>query len=114
MTIEHTVNQPINRGSSGSNPFAGRVVGEWLFAGVALAAAFWSVIAFGSYMDGYERAILVLSAPALIALAWFWKPVQWLSLVVASLSGLAIWLYQGEGGATLGRADQVFWLKYFL
>ena len=114
MTIEHTVNQPINGGSSGSNPFSGRGVGEWLFAGVALAAAFWSVTVFGSYMDGYERAILVLSAPALIALAWFWKPVRSLSLVVASLSGLAIWLYQGEGGATLGQADQVFWLKYFL
>ena len=41
-------------------------------------------------MDGYERAILLLSAPTFAALGWHWKPVRWLMPLVALLSLWAI------------------------
>src|SRR5690606_8366653 len=53
--------------------------------------------------------------PAMVWLGWFWRPLQKLTLAVAGLSLLAIWLYHGaDGVAHLDRADAVFGLKYFL
>jgi len=72
---------------------------------------------FGSAMDVYEQAITVAAVPSLIALGWFWRPVQ--ALTVAA--GLATWLAASlylrnldSYGADLAKADSVFGLKYFL
>jgi cytochrome c-type biogenesis protein CcsB len=43
-------------------------------------------------------------------LGWFWRPLQVLMGVVAAASLLGIASYQGD----IGRAEHVFWLKYFL
>ncbi len=61
-------------------------------------------------MDGYEVGILLAATPALVAMAWFWRPVRWLVLIVALLSLWSIWLYGGQ----LPRANAAFMLKYFL
>lgn len=61
-------------------------------------------------MDVYEKGILLGTIPAAIALAWFWRPLRALTLLVAGFSLLGIVAYQGD----LARAEQVFWLKYFL
>ena len=61
-------------------------------------------------MDVYEQGILIGTLPAVIWLAWFWRPLRTLVLVVTGLSLLAIYLYQGD----LARSEQVFLLKYFL
>ena len=85
----------------------------WLDWGFALLALIGTLVSFGLYhhaMDGYEKAILVGTLPALIWLAWFWAPLRNLMLVVAAISLLAIQSYGGD----LARADQVFWLKYFI
>jgi cytochrome c-type biogenesis protein CcsB len=87
---------------------------DWLYALLVLAGTAVAFAIYGARMDVYERAILAGTAPSLIALAWFWRPVQPLTVVVAVLSLLAIGLYQVDGRADLARADQVFWLKYFL
>ena len=90
--------------------FAKRTVRDWVFALVVLVAG---LFAFGRYlgaMDVYEQGILLAAIPSAIALAWFWRPLQNLMLVVAALSLGAIALYQGD----LGRAETVFGLKYFL
>jgi cytochrome c-type biogenesis protein CcsB len=87
---------------------------DWLYALLVLAGTAVAFAIYGARMDVYERAILAGTAPSLIALAWFWRPVQALTVVVAVLSLLAIGLYQVDGRADLARADQVFWLKYFL
>ena len=90
--------------------FAKRTVRDWVFALVVLVAG---LFAFGRYlgaMDVYEQGILLAAIPSAIALAWFWRPLQNLMLVVAALSLSAIALYQGD----LGRAETVFGLKYFL
>ncbi len=93
---------------------AARTRWDWLYALLVLAGTAVAFAVYGARMDVYERAILAGTAPSLIALAWFWRPVQPLTVVVAVLSLLAIGLYQVDGRADLARADQVFWLKYFL
>src|SRR6478672_2177714 len=83
---------------------------DWLY-GVALAAgALFAFNRFGAYMDGYEKAILLLSAPAFAWLGWYWKPMRWLIPVLAILSLSAIALY----GPGLDAANNRFFLKYVL
>ena len=90
---------------------------DWLFAAIVVAVAGWGWHMYGAAMDVYEKAILVGMVPALIALGWFWRPVQ--ALLVSS--GLATWgaaaLYMratDDFGADLAKGEQIFWLKYFL
>jgi len=107
--LNELLNDPIQKGY-----FARRNAMDWLFAAVILVA---TVIAFSLYhgaMDGYEKGILLGTAPAAIALGWFWRPLARLMLGTGALAMLAIWLYQGENGADLARAETVFLLKYFL
>jgi cytochrome c-type biogenesis protein CcsB len=70
----------------------------------------FAFVRYQSAMDGYEQAILLGTIPAAIAMGWFWRPLRALMLVVTLASLLGIWSYQGD----LARAEQVFWLKYFL
>ena len=114
-----TANRTIELKNNGSEQtpgyFARRDVWDWLFAVLLIAGAVWAFVQYGSSMDFYEEAILVGTVPSLIWLGWFWRPLRLLTVVVAALSLLAIWLYQTPaGGADLGRADQVFLLKYFI
>ena len=87
---------------------------DWLFALLVLAGTAFAFMRYADFMDGYEKAILVGSAPAAIWLGWFWRPLRALMVVVAALSLLAIALYQTDAGAQLARADQAFLLKYFI
>ena len=83
---------------------------DWLFGAGLLAAVLFALTRYAGYMDGYERAILLLTAPTFAALGWHWKPVRWLIPVIALLSLWAISLY----GGTLAAAEQRFFLKYML
>lgn len=87
-----------------------RTAFDWVFAVLVLLGTAFAFNRYSASMDIYEKWILVGTAPAMIWLAWFWSPLRILSLVVAGLSLSAIAMYQGD----LARADQVFWLKYFL
>ncbi|HQO52379.1 MAG TPA: c-type cytochrome biogenesis protein CcsB [Ottowia sp.] len=90
--------------------FARRTWGDWLFALLVLAGALFAFQRYHASMDVYEKWILAGTAPVLIGLGWFWRPLRTLMLVVAGLSLLAVLSYAGD----LRRADSVFWLKYFL
>jgi cytochrome c-type biogenesis protein CcsB len=95
--------------------FARRDVRDWIFAVLVLAGGAVAFLQYNQAMDGYEKAILVGALPSVIWLAWFWRPLGALTVVVATVSLLAIWLYQApEGGADLARADTAFLLKYFI
>jgi cytochrome c-type biogenesis protein CcsB len=83
---------------------------DWIFAVLVLAGGFFAFARYAGAMDVYEKAILLGTMPAAIWLGWFWRPLAVLGLVVAAASLLGIVSYQGE----LARADNVFWLKYFL
>lgn len=83
--------------------------GDWLAAlALALGAAF-ALREYGSYMDVYEKAILLLTVPALALLGWHWHGLRNLLAATACAALLGIGLYQHD----LARAEQVFWLKYF-
>ena len=90
--------------------FVRRNVLDWLFAALVLAGGVFAFVRYQSAMDGYEQGILLGTIPAAIAMGWFWRPLRVLMLVVTLASLLGIWSYQGD----LARAEQVFWLKYFL
>ncbi len=83
---------------------------DWLFAAVVVAGGLFAFARYSSYMDIYERGILVAAVPAAIWVGWFWRPLRVLMLAVAGVSLLAIASYDGS----LARAENVFWLKYFL
>ena len=90
--------------------FSSRTAIDWGFALLALLGTVFAFTRYQHAMDVYEQAILIGSLPAVIWLAWFWRPLRTLMLVVTGLSLLAIYLYQGD----LARSEQVFLLKYFL
>ncbi|WP_027867730.1 MULTISPECIES: c-type cytochrome biogenesis protein CcsB [Massilia] len=83
---------------------------DWMFGAGLLAAALFALNRYAAFMDGYERAILLLTAPTLAALGWHWKPVRWLFPLSALLSLWAVSLYDGS----LAAAEQNFFLKYML
>ena len=83
---------------------------DWLYAAVLVAASLFALNRFGDYMDIYEKAVLLLTAPTFAFLGWHWKPVRWLMAVLAILSLYAMSLY----GGALDVADKKFFLKYLL
>ena len=83
---------------------------DWVYAAALCAASLFALSRFGSFMDIYEKAILLLAAPTFAWLGWRWKPVRPLMLILALLSLSAVSLYAGN----LELANQKFFLKYLL
>ena len=83
---------------------------DWLFAAGLMLAALFALNQYGAYMDVYEKAILLLTAPTFALVGWHWKPMRWLFPLVGLLSLAAIGLYAGD----LQNANQKFFLKYML
>ena len=94
--------------------FTQRNVLDWVFAALVIAGGLFAFSTYGQAMDVYEKGILIGVMPAVIALAWFWRPLRVLLLVVAGFALLSVMSYQGPEGGSLARAESVFWLKYFL
>ena len=94
--------------------FARRGVLDWVFSVLVIAGGLYAFVRYGDFMDVYEKGILLSTIPAAIAMGWFWRPLQALMVAVSGFALVAIASYQGINGGDLARADQVFWLKYFL
>ena len=90
--------------------FARRNVLDWMFAVLVAGGFVYAFARYNGYMDVYEKGILMAAIPATIALGWFWRPLRVLLAVVVGFALLGVASYQGD----LARAEQVFWLKYFL
>ncbi len=90
--------------------FAGRSLPDWLAAVLLLAGGLFALNSYGAYMDVYEKGILIGAIPTFIALAWAWNGLRNLLGGVAVLALGGIWLYQAD----LARAEQAFFLKFFL
>ena len=83
---------------------------DWGFALLVLAATLFAQFNIAEHrMDGYEMAILWGSALGVIALGWFFKPLQWYTVLCAALAYLAVHLY---GGQMAGGNH--FLLRFFL
>ena len=101
----------------GPGYWARRSAWDWLFALAVVAGAGYAFSRYSGSMDGYEKAILLGTVPAVVALGWFWGALRTLSVGVGAAALLAIALYSRttDGfGADLAQADSVFLLKYFL
>ncbi|GBU15519.1 c-type cytochrome biogenesis protein CcsB [Polaromonas sp.] len=90
--------------------FARRNVFDWVFAALVAGGFLYAFARYSAYMDVYEKGILLGVIPAAIAMGWFWRPLRVLMLMVAGFALFGVVSYQGD----LARAEQVFWLKYFL
>jgi len=90
--------------------FSRRNTLDWVFALLVAGGLLYALARYGAYMDVYEKGILLAAIPSTIAMGWFWRPLRILMLVVAGFALLGIASYQGD----LARAEQVFWLKFFL
>jgi cytochrome c-type biogenesis protein CcsB len=90
--------------------FKGRSPLDWLAALLLAGGGLFGLNRFGTYMDGYEQAILFAAIPVFIALSWAWRGLRNLLAGIAVLALAGIELYQAD----LARAEQVFLLKYFL
>jgi cytochrome c-type biogenesis protein CcsB len=94
--------------------FARRNMLDWVFAALVAGGFLYAFFRYGAFMDVYEKGILLAAIPAAIAMGWFWRPLRVLMLVVSAFALLGIASYQVDGAGSLARAEQVFWLKYFL
>ncbi|KVE36002.1 c-type cytochrome biogenesis protein CcsB [Burkholderia sp. TSV86] len=83
---------------------------DWLFALALVVGAGFALTHYRAQMNYYDKAVLIGTVPALIALGWRWKPARLLMAAIAALSLLSLQIYQGD----LSRADSAFLLKYFL
>ncbi|CAN5552942.1 c-type cytochrome biogenesis protein CcsB [soil metagenome] len=90
--------------------FARRNALDWVFAVLVAGGFLYAFARYSAYMDVYEKGILFAAIPAAISMGWFWRPLRLLMAMVAGFALLGIASYQGD----LARAEQVFWLKYFL
>lgn len=81
---------------------------DWLWALAIISGA--GVWLYQQPMDNFELAILLGTTPALIGLGWFWKSIRAYSLVVITLSLVALFLYSGQREL----AETNFFLKYLL
>ncbi|PVY18969.1 hypothetical protein C7413_1441, partial [Paraburkholderia silvatlantica] len=92
-------------------PFLRRLtVVDWLFALALVAGAGFALSRYHAHMNYYDKLVLCGTTPALVVLGWRWKPARLLMAGIAVLALFAIQIYQGD----LARADQAFFLKYFL
>ena len=93
-TATHTIKLKNNGSDQQPGYFTRRGVWDWLFAALVVAGAAVACVRYGASMDFYETAILAGAVPSLIWLGWFWRPLRALSVSVAAVSLLAIWLHQ--------------------
>jgi len=110
----------VSRSSPATNAVAGALdersflrrlgIFDWLFAALVAGGAGFALSRYHAYMNYYDKLVLVCTVPALVVLAWRWKPVRLLAVGIAALSLLSLQIYHGD----LARADSAFFLKYFL
>ncbi|HEM7878471.1 TPA: c-type cytochrome biogenesis protein CcsB [Burkholderia contaminans] len=102
---------PVSAPLFDDRPFLARLsLLDWLFALALVVGAGYALVHYNAHMDYYDKAVMIGTVPALIALGWRWKPARLMMASIAVLALLSIQIYQGD----LARADSAFFLKYFL
>ncbi|MFN2348315.1 MAG: c-type cytochrome biogenesis protein CcsB [Thioalkalivibrio sp.] len=83
---------------------------DWAWAALVTAATVFILAIYGGDMDRYELGVLLLIAPSVLWMGWFWRNFQPFAISVAVLSLIGIMSY----GDDIARADTNFFLKYFI
>ncbi|SIO16915.1 cytochrome c-type biogenesis protein CcsB [Sulfurivirga caldicuralii] len=83
----------------------------WSLLVIVTGVAVW--LDLHTYMDVYEKAILIGAVPGLIALGAFWPSIRLYLLGVAALTLLGVWQYSSHGNDVKVQ-EQLFLLKYLL
>jgi cytochrome c-type biogenesis protein CcsB len=83
----------------------------WSLLVIAAGVVVWQDL--HTYMDVYEKAILIGTVPTLIALGAFWPSIRLYLLAVTALTLLGVWQY-GSHGNDVKVQEQLFLLKYLL
>lgn len=84
---------------------------DGVFALVIFAATLYAQLFISEHhMDYYEVGILWGSAAGIVALGWFFKPLQWFTVLCAALAWVALTVYAGD----FTRNESAFLLRYFL
>ncbi|MBS0555288.1 MAG: c-type cytochrome biogenesis protein CcsB [Proteobacteria bacterium] len=112
MELARTSHQPQPGGASprSGDWLRSLGLGDWLYAAALVLGAFFALQQYGASMDVYDKGILLLHVPILMAVGWHWKAFRPFLAAVAAVSLASIALYQGE----LARAEQSFLLKYLI
>lgn len=82
----------------------------WLWWIVMTLAAIGVIGFYADVLNGYEVAIIILTAIGMAFLGQSWPGYRWHTLVVAGLSLFAVSIY----GSSLAAAENSFWLNYIL
>lgn len=82
---------------------------DWAWALLVVAGAVAAYLRFHAGLGVYEEATLAGTTAGLIALGWYWRPMQAFSVVVAALSLYGIALY-GDTLASAHRDPLLAWL----
>ena len=83
---------------------------DWLTLFALIGGAAYALNTFYTFMDVYEKAILIAAVPVITALAWSWPGLRNLLAGCAVLALSAISLYRDD----LARSEQAFFLKFAL
>ncbi len=77
---------------------------DWGWVALVVVAAVATLVGFGEAMNRFDQGILVGTAVGLVALGWYWRPSQVVSVVTAALSLFAIWRYDAllDGAVNVG------------
>ena len=93
---------------------------DWTDIGFFLLLAVggaYVLMQYGSYMNYYEKVILVGAVAVCSWLGWLWRPMRVLMIASGLTALFAIWLYSPTGVLLQGdltRADTNFLLKYLI
>ena len=71
---------PPTRGLRGRSWF------DWVYAAALVLGALFALGRYGAFMDIYEKAILLLTAPVFIALGWAWGAMRVLCFLIVLFS----------------------------
>lgn len=85
-------------------------ISRWVWQALVLLAMAAVWLRYDAQLDGYEKAVLVITALGIAALGRDWIGFRWHIVLVGALSGVAAYLYGVD--LTLGNSN--FFLKYLL
>lgn len=81
-----------------------------LFSALTVGGALYVAMTYWAQLDAYDLLVLGVATGFALGLNWVWRPLAYVGVIATLVTLWGMQLYQGD----IGRADQVFGLKYFV